>query len=102
MIDITSVVASVIALVVALITTFLLPWMKTKISTEKLIEISEWATIAVKAAEMIYNQAGMGQKKKEYVEKFLAEKGFKLDAKTIDALIEASVLELKAEGAEIK
>lgn len=102
MVDITYVVEAFITLLFAVITAFLIPWIKTKISTEKLIEISEWVDIAVLAAEMIYNQTGMGAKKKEYVEKFLAEKGFKLDAESIDALIEASVLKLKAEGAEMK
>ena len=102
MIDITTIIEALITLIFAVITAFLIPWIKTKISNEKLAEISEWAVIAVQAAEMIYNQAGMGQKKKEYVEQFLAEKGFKIDAESIDALIEASVLELKAEGAEIK
>ena len=100
--DITFVVEAFITLLFAVITAFLVPWIKTKISNEKLAEISEWVVIAVQAAEMIYNQAGMGAKKKDYVEKFLAEKGFKLDTKSIDALIEAAVLELKAEGAEAK
>ena len=100
--DITYVVEALITLIFAVITAFLIPWIKTRISNEKLAEVSEWVIIAVKAAEMIYNQAGMGEKKKEYVEKFLAEKGFKLNTESIDALIEAAVLELKAEGAEIK
>lgn len=102
MIDITFVIEALVTLIFAVITAFLIPWIKTKISTEKLAEISEWVDIAVLAAEMIYNQTGMGEKKKEYVEKFLAEKGFKLDAESINNLIEASVLKLKAEGAEIK
>lgn len=102
MIDITFVVEALITLIFACVSAFLIPWIKTKISNEKLAEVSEWVDIAVLAAEMIYNQTGMGEKKKAYVEKFLAEKGFKLDAESIDALIEASVLKLKAEGAEIK
>ena len=102
MVDITYVIEAFITLLFAVITAFLIPWIKTKISNEKLAEISEWVAIAVQAAEMIYNQAGMGEKKKEYVVNFLASKGFKIDAESINNLIEASVLELKAEGIDVK
>lgn len=100
--DITFVVEALITLIFAVITAFLIPWIKTKISNEKLAEVSEWVAIAVQAAEMIYTQTGMGEKKKEYVVNFLESKGFKLDVDSINNLIEAAVLELKAEGAEIK
>ena len=44
---------------------------------------------------MIYVGKGKGAEKKAYVEKYLSEKGFHLDTREIDSLIEAAVLELK-------
>lgn len=102
MIDITTIIEAVIALIIALITTFLIPWIKTKVSAEKLAEVNKWVKIAVQAAEMIYTESGAGIKKKEYVLHYLEEKGYTYDSESINLMIEAAVLELKAEGAELK
>ena len=88
---------AVIALIAAIITTFLIPWIKSKIDAAKLAQIVEWVGIAVRAAEQIYNESGMGEKKKQYVLDFLADKGFTLDPNSINAMIEASVKNLNIE-----
>lgn len=93
--DLTNLFEAIIALIVAIITTFLIPWLKTKVSAEKLLELQKWVTIAVQAAEMMYTDSGMGDLKKRYVEEFLISKGFKLDYDTLNNLIESAVLELK-------
>lgn len=67
MIDLTPIVNAVITLLALLITTFLIPWIRTKVSNEKL----------------------------EEVRKFLEGKGYKLDIETVDALIEATVREMQ-------
>lgn len=95
MTDITPIVNAVITLVVAAISAFLIPWIKSKIETEKLNQIMSWVTIAVEAAEQIYRESGMGAKKKAYVLDFLAKKGITLDVDSIDAMIESAVLDLK-------
>lgn len=95
MIDLTPIANSIIALIAALISAFLIPYIKSKISTEKLAEIQEWAIVAVEAAEMIYKGAGRGAEKKQYVLDFLASKGYSLDTESIDNLIESAVLNLK-------
>lgn len=97
MTDLTPIVNAVIALIAAIITTFLIPWIKSKIDAAKLAQIVEWVGIAVRAAEQIYNESGMGEKKKQYVLDFLADKGFTLDPNSINAMIEAAVKELDIE-----
>ena len=97
MTDLTPIVNAVIALIAAIVTTFLIPWIKSKIDAAKLAQIVEWVGIAVRAAEQIYNESGMGEKKKQYVLDFLARKGFTLDPNSINAMIEAAVKELNIE-----
>lgn len=102
MIDITVIIEAVVALILALITTFLIPWIKTKVEAEKLAKVNNWVKIAVKAAEMIYTEVGQGVQKKDYVLSYLEEKGYTYDAESINLMIEAAVLEMKTEGAERK
>ena len=101
MIDLTPIVNAFITLIGLLLTTFLIPWIRTKISNEKLKEIQKWTSVGVKAAEMIYTEAGMGDAKKKYVRKFLESKGYNLDIDTVDALIEATVRDMQQEAFEV-
>lgn len=97
MTDLTPIVNAVITLIATIVTTFLIPWIKSKIDAAKLAQIVEWVGIAVRAAEQIYNESGMGEKKKQYVLDFLADKGFTLDPDSINAMIEAAVKDLNIE-----
>lgn len=97
MVDLTQIIVAVLTLVISLITAFLIPYLKTKVSTEKLDTIKFWVNIAVEAAEMIYVGTGRGQEKKDYVVQFLNSKGFTLNVAEIENLIEAAVMELKLE-----
>lgn len=94
MIDLTPIMEAIIALVVAVITAFVIPWLKGKIDADKLEQIKLWVTVAVEAAEQLYNGTGRGEEKKAYVVKFLQEKGFTLDQDSLDKLIEAAVFNL--------
>ncbi len=95
MIDLTNIVHIAFALIAALITTFLIPYIKSKLSKEDFETLKSWVKIAVNAAEMIYNETGMGANKKAYVIEFLNSKCYTLDIDTLNNLIEAAVLELK-------
>ena len=95
MLDITSIVEAVIGLVIALITTFVIPYLKTKLDNEKFEKVKAITKIAVEGAEMLYKGSGQGEQKKAYVAEYLANKGVKLDMDTIEMLIESAVLELK-------
>lgn len=84
----------IIALIGAVITYIVVPYIKSKTTAEQYKNIEFWVKFAVKAAEQIFNQPGMGQKKKEYVIKFLNDKGIEITRKELDVLIEAAVQEL--------
>lgn len=93
-IDLTALVQAVIALIGALISAFVIPWLKRKISAEKLAEVSTWVEIAVEAAEQLYEGSGRGAEKKEYVIQFLQQKGYTVDMAAIENMIEAAVYNL--------
>lgn len=91
--DITGIIEIVIALLSALVTTFLIPYIKKKMSAEKFSELQRWVGIAVEAAEQIYGSK-TGNQKKEYVVNFLLSKGIVVDVDSVSALIEAEVYKL--------
>lgn len=95
MIDITPIVEGIITVAILVITTFVIPWIKGKVDAQKWDKAMDLVLIAVNAAEQIYRESGMGEKKKAYVLAFLNSKGLTLDAETIDAMIEAAVLDLQ-------
>ena len=93
-IDLTSIANAVIALIAAIITAFVIPWIRSKTTAAQFEKIKMWVTVAVEAAEQLYNGTGRGEEKKAYVVKFLQEKGFTLDPDSLDKLIEAAVFNL--------
>lgn len=97
MIDLTQLLQAVIALAAALITAYVVPYIKSKVSNEKLEQMKAWARIGVKAAEQMYTASGQGEVKKAYVLQFLNQHGFILDTATLDALIESAVNDINNE-----
>ena len=71
MIDITEIVIGFIGILMALITSVLIPYIKSKTSSDQYNQIQIWASAAVKAAEQKYSGSGKGKEKKEYVLKYL-------------------------------
>lgn len=94
--DITDLVKALLALISVAITTFLIPYIKSKTNIQQQEQIIAWVKLAVAAAEQIYTGSGRGKEKKEYVLKWLKDRGLTLDADTVDAMIEAAVHELNA------
>lgn len=94
MFDITKILSALLLLILSVLTTYLIPLLKQTVDEGKLEKIRFWVRIAVNAAEQIF-ASGAGSAKKEYVLKFLTEKGFRIDPEELDNLIEATVLELK-------
>lgn len=94
-VDLTPIFDAVITLVTLLITAFFIPWLKARAGAERFEEIEKWTKIAVNAAEMIYKESGAGGAKKAYVVNYLKAKGYTLDMDTVEALIEAAVLDMK-------
>ncbi len=93
-IDLTSIANAVIALIAAIITAFVIPWIRSKTTAAQFEKIKMWVTVAAEAAEQLYTGSGRGAEKKAYVVEFLNSKGFKIDAETLDKLIEAAVFNL--------
>jgi len=92
--DITPIIEAVIALAGVVVSCVLIPYIKSKTTTEQQKEINAWVKIAVSAAEQIYVGSGRGEEKKAYVINWLREHGITVDEAKLDALIEAAVYEL--------
>jgi len=84
----------IIALIGAIITYIVVPYIKSKTTAEQYKNIEFWVEFAVKAAEQIFNQPGMGEEKKQYVIDFLTSKGINITIEELNILIEAAVQEL--------
>lgn len=65
------IIMALIPLIGAIITGYIIPYIKTKISSEKLNEISQWVTKAVQAAEVLFDTPKSGEEKREYVIDFI-------------------------------
>jgi hypothetical protein len=92
-IDYTELFQALIALLATLITTFVIPLIRKKLSTEKTEELKKWVGVAVKAAEQLYGSK-TGQEKREYVVSFLVSKGIVFDVDEVNTMIEAEVYKL--------
>lgn len=99
-IDYTELMQAIIALLATIISTFLIPYIKKKLTAEKEEELRKWVGIAVKAAEQIYGSK-TGMEKKDYVLSFLLEKGIVFDASEVATMIEAEVYKLTQGIAEV-
>lgn len=95
MFDITPIIEAVAALIGVIITCVLIPYIKSKTTTEQQKEINAWVKIAVSAAEQLFTGSGRGEEKKAYVIAWLKERGITVDEGELDALIEAAVYELE-------
>ena len=84
-----------LSLIGVIITCVLIPYIKSKTTTEQQKEINAWVKIAVSAAEQLFTGSGRGEEKKAYVIAWLKERGITVDAAELDALIEAAVYELE-------
>lgn len=83
-----------ISLISALVGYLLIPYLKSKTTTEQQQNIIFWVKVAVNAAEQIYKEKGQGKQKKEYVLEFLKSLGLKVTEEEAEILIEALVLEM--------
>lgn len=95
------IILALIPILGAIITGFIIPLIQEKIGNEKLAKYKEWATLAVRSAEMIFNEKGMGEQKKEYVVNFLNEIFNKnkivITPEQIEILVESAVKQMKLE-----
>lgn len=92
-------IIAIIPVLGVILTSFIIPYFKEQIGNEKLNKYQEWANMAVKAAEMLFTESGMGKEKKEYVVKFLTEQFNKnkvvITEEQMNILIESAVKMMK-------
>lgn len=102
MIDLTPLLQAVIALLAVVISRYAIPYIKTKTGTEKFERMRAWVEIGVRAAEQIYNGPGEGERKKQYVLKFLQDHGYTVDLAELEALLECAVKDMNTEQGYIE
>ncbi len=97
-IDITPIIEYVIKLVGVIITAYIIPLIKSKVSSAKWNNLCEFADVFVNCAEMIFRGTKLGKDKKKYViEKLTAlaeERGLNFSADAIEAAIENAVKQM--------
>ena len=104
-VDLTPILQAVIILASTLITLYVIPFIKSKVESEKLAKIISWVETLVACADQVYERQ-QGAEKKQYVlgrlTTILAQYGLSVDTAVLEDLIEAEVLklhsELKADG----
>lgn len=92
-VDYTELFEAVIALASVLVTSFIIPILKRKLSSQRFEELKKWVAVAVAAAEQLFGSK-TGQQKKEFVISFLLDKGIVFDAAEVTAMLEAEVYKL--------
>ena len=95
-IDLTQIILAVIALISAVLTGFVIPWIKSKLDDRQYDVFATLVRVGVYAAEQLFT-SDMWKEKKQYVVDLLKENGYSVDATAVDALIEATVRELRIE-----
>ena len=96
-IDLTQIIEAAVKLVVAIVCVLIIPYIKRNFSMSQIEDLRKWINIAVQAAEQIYNSSQAAEKKEyavKYINKYLDEKGLKINETEIDGMIESAVLEL--------
>ena len=87
MIDLTPIINAVIALIAAIIAYKLIPWIKARTTNEQQATVAALIRVGVFAAEQLYKTPGMGKAKFEYVQNYLAGKGYRVDIADIEAAV---------------
>lgn len=95
-IDLTQIILAVITLIGGLVARYVIPWIKGKLNDQQAETMNGIVRVAVFAAEQLFNSTE-GKAKKAYVLNLLRDNGYDIDSATVDALIEATVKELRIE-----
>lgn len=86
-IDLTPILQAVIGLIAALIAYRLIPWIKARTTNEQQAYIDALVKAGVFAAEQLYQAAGLGDVKMQFVKDYLHGKGFDVDTTAIEAAV---------------
>lgn len=100
MVDITAIIAAIITVLGSVVTAYVIPWLKTKMSKEKIDAIISVADVAVRCVEQLYATSAGAVKKEQavaQVEAWLALYKISVKPEVVDEAIEAAVKTLKIE-----
>lgn len=95
-IDLTQIILAIITLIFGIITRYAIPWIKNKLNDQQYDVFATLVRVGVFAAEQLFTSE-QWKEKKEYVVNLLKENGYTVDSTAVDALIEATVRELRIE-----
>ncbi len=87
-IDLTQIALAILSLLSSIITAYIIPQLRNK-------RILRLIRIGVKAAEKKFDEPGMGEKKNEYVKKYLASKGYALSMEEVDVMIDSVLFDIE-------
>jgi len=99
-IDLTQIILAIITLIGAIISRYLIPWIKNKLSDQQYEVFATLVRVGVFAAEQLFSRDEW-KEKKQYVVNLLLENGYTVDETAVDALIEATVRELRIEQGQL-
>lgn len=89
------IISAILTVLVALITTFVIPWIKSRVETAKLDKVNYYVQMAVRCAEQIYTPEQWKEKKQyvtDYVTKLCNDNfHLTLTSEDIDVIIEGAV-----------
>ena len=100
-VDLTKILLAIITLVGTVISGFVIPWLKNKLTDHQYDTLAALVRVGVFAAEQLFTTE-QWKEKKQYVVDLLKENGYSVDTTAVDALIEATVRELRIEQGQKK
>ena len=95
-IDLTQIILGIITIIGGIIARYLIPWIQGKLDERQYDVFNGLVRVGVFAAEQIFT-SDQWKEKKEYVVNLLKENGYSVETTAVDALIEATVKELRIE-----
>lgn len=100
LIDLTPVFQAIISVVSVIALLYFVPFIKKKVSAEKLSQILKWVETLVACADQIYERHEGAEKKQYVIDRLttiLADHGLLIDLTVLEDLVEAEVLRLHSE-----
>ena len=95
-IDLTQIILAIITLIGGIVARYVIPWIKDKLTDHQYDVFNGLVKVGVYAAEQLFTSE-QWKEKKQYVVDLLKENGYTVDTTAVDALIEATVRELRIE-----
>ncbi len=90
LINVTPIVEGILALLALIVSTYLIPWLKERLTNEQIEKVYALVDIGVYAAEKLYG-AGHGDDKLAYVKGFLESRGMELDTTQLKVFVDSAI-----------